>query len=139
MSRRMRVLIADDHAAHRRLLAQVFGALGCIVTTVSDGEAAVAAPGRFDVICLDRHMPGMGGVQAAEALRGASYLVACTSDPEGLGAPFDAVLAKPIQCGDLAKVLEAAQDRRASGGPGAASPRQARTPSAAASAVAKVA
>jgi CheY-like chemotaxis protein len=108
MARRLKVLVADDHEAHRRLLHNLLTALGCAVMTVPSGEAAVSAAGPFDLICLDRHMPGMGGEAAARALQGSAYLVACTSDPDGLGPEFDAVLAKPFGCCELAGVLEAA-------------------------------
>lgn len=112
MARRLRVLVADDHEAHRRLLDDLFSAMGCSVTTVCNGEAAVDTAGDFDLICLDRHMPGMGGEAAARRLYGKAYLVACTSHPEGLGAHFNAVLSKPFCCCELAELVEAARKWR---------------------------
>lgn len=135
MGRRLRVLVADDHEAHRRLLDELFTALDCEVTTVSDGEQALEAIGPFDVICLDRHMPGLGGEAAARALRGQAFLVACTSHPEGLAAEFDAVVAKPFCCCELAQLLEIARAWK----PSRPYRRKSRTPSAAARAVANVA
>lgn len=140
MRRRVRVLVADDHEAHRRLLDDLFSALGCAVTTVPDGEAAVSAGPRFDIICLDRHMPGMGGEAAARQLRGTAYLVACTSHPEGLEPVFDAVLSKPFCCCELADIVEAAMTAsRAVAWRPRAHPRNDNTPCAAALPVAKVA
>ena len=135
MGRRLRVLVADDHETYRRLLADLFGALGCVVTTVNDGEEALAAPGPFDIVCLDRHMGGLDGQDVAAKLLGSAYLVACTSDPDGLGPGFDAVLPKPVCCCELTAIVA---DARARSG------RQRRaatssTPCAAASAVANVA
>lgn len=134
MTRRLRVLVADDHEAHRRLLDDLFTALGCTVTTVPDGESAVAAGPRFDIVCLDRHMPGIGGEAAARQLQGTAYLVACTSHPEGIDGAFDAILPKPFCCCELAEIVEAASAARRAGR------RQRRkTPCAAAAAVANVA
>lgn len=120
----MRVLIADDHPIHRQLLADLFALFGCEVTTACDGAEAVATPGVFDLVCLDRHMPVMGGIEAARRLRGRAFLVACTSDPEGLGIDFDAVLPKPISCQQIAEVVQtAAQGRWADGAISATSAR----------------
>lgn len=58
----------------------------------------------YDVICLDRNMPGLDGPSAARGLRGQAFLVACTSQPEGLEDQFEAVLAKPVSCGAVADV-----------------------------------
>ena len=69
---RMRVLLADDHAATvqqwRTLLEPEFEVVGA----VGDGEALVAAADRLapDVIVADIAMPGMSGIVAANAILG---------------------------------------------------------------------
>ena len=137
MARRLRVLVADDHEAHRRLLNDLLTALGCAVTTVCDGEHAIAAAGPFDLVCLDRHMPGMGGEAVARRLWGTAYLVACTSHPDGLGPDFNAVVAKPFRCRDLAQIVEAARKWRPAQSDAHTYRAAASTPCAAASPVAK--
>ncbi|MFI6097922.1 response regulator [Lentzea sp. NPDC051213] len=78
-----RVVIADDHPVFRRgLKALLDGEDGLdVVGEAADGAAAVAvtlevAP---DVVVLDLHMPGLGGVEAAkrilDALPGVGVLV----------------------------------------------------------------
>lgn len=111
--RKLRVLVADDHEAHRALLGQAFSALGCQVTTVPDGLAALAANGPFDLICLDRHMPGADGDEVAERLRGQAILVACTSDPNGVCDAFDLCLPKPIDLRVLVALVQYASEMRA--------------------------
>ncbi len=110
--RRLRVLVADDHEVHRTLLGQAFRALGCVVTTVCDGAAALAAKGPFDLICLDRHMPGPDGDEVARRLRGQAILVACTSDPSRLDEAFDLCLPKPVDPGRLVALVQCASQVR---------------------------
>lgn len=109
MPKPLRVLVADDHAVHRTLLSHIFTALDCVVATVNDGLEAVAAREPYDIICLDRNMPGLDGAGAAAALRGRAFLVACTSDPVGLGNEFDAVVPKPVCVRHIAEVVARAR------------------------------
>ena len=126
-STRFKVLVADDNATNRRLLEVLFEVFECAVTVAEDGlEALDLALGhRFDIVCLDRFMPGLTGDQVAQRLRAgcglgpSPYLVLCTSDPRpGDGrAPFDAAMPKPIGVQDVAEVLAQARDAlRRSGG-----------------------
>lgn len=108
----LKVLIADDHACHRLLLRTVFESFGCSVTTVENGAEAVAEPGEFDLICLDRHMPVMSGDAAAAILGGRAFLVACTSDDQGAPPVYDMVMAKPVTCVAVFGVVEAARAAR---------------------------
>ena len=66
----MRVLIADDDAISLRFLDSALQQLGC--TTVAVGglpEALALAGSSFDLLLLDRNMPGGGGVELLAALR----------------------------------------------------------------------
>ncbi len=68
---RIGVLVVDDESSVRDMLSEVLPELGCVVTAVADGEAAVSSfrPGAFQVAMLDQHLPGMSGVELAERLR----------------------------------------------------------------------
>jgi len=115
----LRVLVADDHPAHRIILTAGFESLGCSVQIVEDGAQAVAMAASFDVICLDRNMGGMGGDEAARLIGRRAFLIACTSQPEGASACFDAVITKPISWRAMALAIQTAQreipERRQSG------------------------
>jgi len=64
----MRVLVADDDAPVRDVMARVLARGGCDVVTVSDGAEAVEVESGgsppFDVVVLDMAMPRKDGVQA---------------------------------------------------------------------------
>ncbi|MDB4940717.1 MAG: hypothetical protein JWP97_251, partial [Labilithrix sp.] len=59
-----RVLVADDDAATRDLIATTLRASGYEVETAADGQEAIAryAKGGLDVVLLDAVMPRMSGV-----------------------------------------------------------------------------
>ncbi len=66
-----RLLLAEDSEISRELTVELLEAAGATVVAVGDGEAALAAAGQdpFDAILLDLHMPRMGGLDAAQAIR----------------------------------------------------------------------
>ena len=66
------VLLVDDSAFFRNMLPPVLQAAGYKVVTVASGEDALALVKNgqhFDAIISDLEMPGMNGLQLAEALR----------------------------------------------------------------------
>lgn len=65
------VLVVDDYAPNRLLLARQLEWLGHRVSAVADGAAALAAwdKARFDVVITDCNMPTMDGYSLARALR----------------------------------------------------------------------
>jgi CheY-like chemotaxis protein/anti-sigma regulatory factor (Ser/Thr protein kinase) len=65
------VVVVDDEAAVREMLADVLGELGCRVVCHRDGASALAAgaPGEAAVAMVDRRLPGMDGVELAAQLR----------------------------------------------------------------------
>ena len=65
------VLVADDNPTNREVIGKILERGGHGVTLVNDGEQALDALERYapDVVLLDRNMPGMGGMEALQALR----------------------------------------------------------------------
>lgn len=125
MAAALTVLVADDHEIHRTLLTNIFRSFGCSVSAVSDGAEALGMRAAFDLVCLDRHMPGLSGPQVAAALEGSAFVVACTSDPSGDLSGFHHVMTKPISCSEVAYVVAAAHRWRAYHGAYAWEPRHA--------------
>ncbi|HEY8600043.1 MAG TPA: response regulator [Thermomicrobiales bacterium] len=66
-----RILIAEDEAPIRELLAAVLADEGYRVATVPDGREALAAlaAGRYDLVISDVMMPLVGGLELAQAMR----------------------------------------------------------------------
>jgi CheY-like chemotaxis protein len=102
-----RVLVADDNPANRNLARALLEALGADCLLVADGEAAVQAAQHqpFDLILMDIRMPGLGGIEAARAIRSGGGpndgvpILAFTAERErgGLDPVFDGVIDKPIE------------------------------------------
>ncbi|MEN8260026.1 MAG: response regulator, partial [Pseudomonadota bacterium] len=77
-----RVMIVDDNLSSRELLQQHCMAWGMEVTTTFAGSSALdllyeaaKAHGPYDLILLDRHMPGMDGPALARMIRAAPEVV----------------------------------------------------------------
>ncbi len=66
-----RVLVVDDHEASRRLCAAFCDLFHFSCEAVRSGAEAIEAlrAGEFDVVLMDIHMPGVGGVETARAIR----------------------------------------------------------------------
>jgi signal transduction histidine kinase/DNA-binding response OmpR family regulator len=74
--RALRVLAADDNAAARQLVEEIFEGWDMGVDLVASGDEAVAAFGSaavdqkpYDLVLLDWKMPGMDGMEAVRELR----------------------------------------------------------------------
>ena len=67
----LRILVAEDNELSALVLEQALAGRGHRVRVVSDGREvlALAEQGRFDVLLLDVHMPGLDGFQVVEAVR----------------------------------------------------------------------
>lgn len=135
----VRVLLVEDNGVNRMVVATMLTRRGCAVTSVPDGEQAVAAAGAadFDVVLMDMQMPVMDGVAATQAIRRLPScrrtvpIVAFTADalPEHLRlyrtAGADDVLVKPVDWERLDHAI-----RRAAGltGPAPVAPPTAAPP-----------
>ncbi len=113
------ILLVEDNALNRELLAQILESAGHRVSMAPDGGAAIEMmqKGKFDVVFMDMHMPGMDGFAATRALRalpgdkGGVPIVALTADAmpamrkRAMDAGFDDFLTKPVGLDDLAACL----------------------------------
>lgn len=110
------VLVADDDAATRELIAETLRASGYEVETAVDGQAAVerVARGGIDVVLLDAVMPRMSGFDACRTIRGLGAggpnfvpvaLVFAKTDPksrtEALRIGADGYVCKPFEQTEL--------------------------------------
>ena len=61
-----RILVVDDEAEIRELLADILTTEGYDVVAVGSGEDAIleANIGKFDIVLLDVRMPGIDGIKA---------------------------------------------------------------------------
>jgi CheY-like chemotaxis protein len=107
----VKVLVVDDNSSHRQLAQTLLRALGCEVWLAEDGNEALrlCLAAAFDVVLMDRHMPGCGGDDAAWAIRrsggpsSGAMIIAHSSDPPrgGAAAVYDRVIRKPIRISDM--------------------------------------
>jgi PAS domain S-box-containing protein len=121
--RRLKVLLAEDHAVNRKLVTTILKKRGHAVQAVEHGGAAVeaieTARSPFDVVIMDLQMPEMGGIEATRIIREREAgttrhvpIVALTAhamkgDRERcLAAGMDGYLSKPIDVNLLLATVE---------------------------------
>jgi Cu+-exporting ATPase len=119
------ILVAEDEATVRDLLATVLADAGYRVVLAEDGQDAVrkfaADPDRIDLVLLDLIMPKKGGREAFEEIRAlrpeARVLFSSGYSPEfiesrgGLGKEGPDLLTKPVHPLDLLRKVRAVLDR----------------------------
>ena len=118
----MRILLAEDDADTATFIARGLGELGHVVTRVGDGDDALhlGATERFEVIVLDRMLPGIEGLDVLRRLRAAAVrtpVLVLTAKGgiadrvDGLDAGADDYLVKPFAMAELVARLNALMRR----------------------------
>ena len=136
----MRVLVAEDHERLARFVAAALRRHGMTADVALDGDDALARLGacRYDVVVLDRDLPGTHGDDICQALvaeRSESRVLMLTAASsvkdrvEGLGLGADDYLAKPFDLSELVARVQALGRRPGLRKPGPwATPTSAWTP-----------
>jgi CheY-like chemotaxis protein len=116
----LHALVIDDNPINRTVMRTLLAECGCYVTLAESGEdgVSVAAAQAFDVIVMDRNLPGIDGDEATRLIRrsGASQraiVVSWSTDPTApRDAPlYDGELPKPIAYAQLSHVVALAARR----------------------------
>lgn len=123
----LKILLVEDNLVNQKVVELMLKKQGCEVDVVSNGELALEYMNSTldvpDVILMDRHMPGMGGIEATRALRAdrrwqALPIIALSADAmsaqreEFLAAGATEYIAKPVQPEDLRHVLVSLKTER---------------------------
>ncbi|WOI53847.1 ATP-binding protein [Parvularcula sp. LCG005] len=122
----LRVLIAEDNEVNRLVIRELIKGWGVESVFVEDGLACLDAVRHqtFDVILMDKHMPGMNGADVARAIRRLKTpmadvpIIAVTADAMAgereamLAAGMDDFLAKPVRADALREVIMRTVSRR---------------------------
>jgi two-component system sensor histidine kinase/response regulator len=134
----LRVLVVDDNATNREILAHQIQGWSMHYTGAAGGSEALQAldeaiSDAFDLAILDLHMPEMDGFQLAQAIKAsprhaAMPLVMLSSvsvgadHPGRQAAPIDYYLSKPARQSDLFDAIATAMSLRTQAAPAAAAP-----------------
>ena len=115
-----RILVAEDNAINRKVIAEILESAGHRVDLAEDGTEALDAldRSRYDVAIMDMQMPVMGGLQAVRAYREkggedhAPPFIVLTANAtteavqECADVGVEVCLTKPVQARRLLEVVE---------------------------------
>jgi CheY-like chemotaxis protein len=123
----MRVLVAEDDMSSQKILKMILTKMGCTVTCVNNGAAAVAAymTDLFDLVISDVHMPVLDGLATSSAIcslgrRGERPLtpvvaLSASCSPEAIQrcreAGMERHISKPVNAARLRQVLDSVRER----------------------------
>ena len=112
-----KILVVDDEPQIRRMLRSALTKLGYVVADARSGEDALEKirDERYDLIVLDRNMPGIGGLAACREIRSRSdvgiiMLTVRKAEPdkiEALDAGADDYVTKPFSMLELSARIRA--------------------------------
>jgi DNA-binding response OmpR family regulator len=116
----MRILIAEDDATSRMILASILNGEGFDVSSAEDGGAAwqlLQQPGAPSLAIVDLMMPGLDGLELVRRVRALPtavppyLIIVSTKDDKadvvaGLGAGANDYLTKPYDAGELRARIE---------------------------------
>jgi signal transduction histidine kinase/DNA-binding response OmpR family regulator len=115
-----RVLVVDDVALNRDIVADLLRMEGCVVRTAASADEAIVAlyAEGFDIVLMDIHMPVVDGLSASRAIR--SYagprrhrgpIIGLTANPAPTDRPLyawrgiDDILEKPVDADRIRAAL----------------------------------
>ena len=112
----MQILVAEDNQFNQDLTRRLLESLGVTVTIAADGQQAFSCASEqlFDLIFMDIHMPGMGGIEASQIIRSGpnhdTPIICLSADvfacEEGLsGTNMQACITKPVSREQLAEII----------------------------------
>jgi CheY-like chemotaxis protein len=115
----LRILLVEDSPVNQKIAVGMLHRLGHVAAIADDGRAALALlqKKRFDLVFMDVEMPEMDGPEATRELRALlprpwqPVVVAVTAHTDRtmhdrlIAGGMDACLTKPLQIGELAKIL----------------------------------
>lgn len=123
MSRKIRVMVVDDDAVLRKLLAEQIARMGFDTVAAASGEEALDALSKsdFDVTLLDIRMPGLSGLDTLREIRkleDAPEVIMLTADTS-LGTGIEAMrlgaydyLTKPATLDEIEAIIRKADEKR---------------------------
>ncbi len=117
-----RVLVVDDNAQARAILAEMLRTLNLDVTCADSGTAALAlinpydgSANEFDIVFIDWKMPGLSGIETAEQillwshLRPAKLVLLSAHSKHGIDPNaenvFAAIISKPVLASTLSDTI----------------------------------
>ena len=118
--RHLNILVVDDSPTHRIVARRILERRGHRISVAESGPEAVEAvqAHRFDVVLLDLWMPGMGGFEAAAAIRAVeghdervpiiamSATTVSDLDENLAETGMDGLIVKPFQVPQLLRTIE---------------------------------
>ncbi len=123
-----RILVVDDHPINRKIISGMLGKIGVEIIEAECGEDALQfleEKGPFEVILMDVHMPGIGGLAATRKIKSSEDptisdlpIIAITASvldrdvEECKSAGMDDFIAKPFTYKNLVKKISATLFRK---------------------------